>query len=227
MENCKENHIVIVAGGIGQRMESEIPKQFLCIKSKPILMHTIERFFNFDNSSKIILSLPENQILYWKNLCEEYNFVIPHKIVEGGKTRFHSVKNALAETNGKCFTAVHDGVRPLVSSASIKSAFETAYHKGNAVLSREINFSIRKISGRESIAVNRNEYKEIQTPQIFKTDILKAAYGQDFKDFFTDDASVVEAFGEKIFLCEGNIENIKITNKSDLILAESLIHFVS
>lgn len=227
MEKCKENFILISAGGIGARMNSEIPKQFLLLKGRPILMHTIERFFKFEMFSKIILSLPENHFPLWKKLCEDYNFDIPHKIVAGGKTRFHSVKNALLETYGENLTAIHDGVRPLVSSDAIKNAFAMAQEKENAVLSRDIPFSIRKVSGDTSKAVDRTKYREIQTPQIFRTDILKAAYEKEFQDFFTDDASVVEAYGQTINLCEGNVENIKITNKSDLILAEALFNFVS
>ncbi|MCF6366849.1 MAG: 2-C-methyl-D-erythritol 4-phosphate cytidylyltransferase [Bacteroidales bacterium] len=219
-------YVIITAGGTGKRMETELPKQFLEISGKPILMHTISRFFNYDNNLHIILSLPEKYLDFWKELCEKYSFNIPHNSVKGGKTRFHSIKNALKEVAEDGFVAVHDGVRPLVSNETIKRSFLTAEKYGNAVASQKIVFSLRKKERKKTITVNRDLYFEIQTPQIFKVGILKKAYKQNYQDIFTDDASVVEAYGEEIFLTKGNRENIKITTPADLKIAEALLNTV-
>ncbi|NOZ35349.1 MAG: 2-C-methyl-D-erythritol 4-phosphate cytidylyltransferase [Chlorobi bacterium] len=215
---------IITAGGTGLRMKSQIPKQFLCVGDLPILMHTINRFYQFDNRINIILSLPENYLKYWENLCKKYNFRIPVTIVKGGKTRFHSIKNALDVIDKAGFVAVHDGVRPLVNAATIKRTFDEAEKLGNAVASCDIVFSIRKIEGQKNIGVNRTFYKEIQTPQTFNIQALKYAYNSDCKDEFTDDASVFEAAGHQIHLVKGNKENIKITSSEDLIIAEALLN---
>lgn len=214
------DYVIITAGGLGTRMGKEIPKQFLKLSDKIILMHSIERFYDFKNDIKIIISLPENYINYWKNLCKRYRFTIKHKIVKGGETRFHSIQNALNEVSGKGLVAVHDGVRPLVSIETINRTFETAKLYGSGIASTDIFFSIRKITGEKSVAVNREIYKEIQTPQTFKISLLKKAYLQKFDDAFTDDASVVESIGEIIHLTEGNRDNIKITTSEDLKTAE-------
>ncbi len=219
-----KKYAIITAGGIGLRMESKIPKQFLCIGDLPILMHTINRFYLFDNHIKIILSLPENHLKYWKNLCTKYEFTIPVTIVKGGKTRFHSIKNALDIIDEDGFVAVHDGVRPLVNIATIKRTFDKAEKLGNAVASSDVVFSIRKIEGQKNISVNRAFYKEIQTPQTFNIQTLKYAYNSKYKDEFTDDASVFEAAGHQIYLVNGNRENIKITNSEDIIIAEALLN---
>jgi len=215
---------IITAGGIGTRMHSEIPKQFLKLSDLPILMHTLKKFYDFDNSIQIILSLPANYFNYWNNLCAEYRFDINHRIVAGGKTRFHSIKNALKTINKTGIVAVHDGVRPLVSSDTIKRTFEKAQQSGNAVAACDIFFSIRKIEKKKNYAVNRSAYKEIQTPQTFHAEALKEAYDTKFKEEFTDDASVFEAAGHQINLTKGNRENIKITSPEDLLFAEILLN---
>lgn len=217
---------IITAGGTGSRMNSEIPKQFLLLANLPVLMHTINQFHKFDNRIHIILSLPENSFDYWKNLCEKYNFTLIHKIVAGGKTRFHSVKNALNMIHEDGVVAVHDGVRPLVNTGTMKRTFETAEKKGNAVASYNIFFSLRKIIEDDNFAVNRDFYKEIQTPQTFNVFKIQDAYNLDFKEEFTDDASVFEAAGNKINLVSGNRENIKITSREDLIIAEALLNSI-
>jgi len=223
MKKRHENFTVITAGGIGSRMKSEVPKQFLLINELPVLMHTINKFYSYSSSMKIILTLPFEHISYWQKLVEKYLFKVPHIIVEGGKTRFESVKNALKHVTDDGFTAIHDGVRPLVSLKTIDNAFIGAEKYGNSVASQEIVFSLRKVEGDKNISVNRELYKEIQTPQVFNTKVLKEAYNQTYNPLFTDDSSVVEAFGKTIYLSEGNSENIKITKQSDLILAETLI----
>jgi 2-C-methyl-D-erythritol 4-phosphate cytidylyltransferase len=215
---------IITAGGTGTRMGTDIPKQFLKLKEQPLLMHTFNRFFEFNPEIKFILSLPEAYISYWKKLCKDFDFTIKHEIVKGGETRFHSVKNALKKVNESGFVAVHDGVRPLVSIDTLKRAFKTAEQYGNSVVSQEIPFSlrIREVTGSRS--VDRSLFVEIQTPQIFKTEIIKKAYMSAFSNLFTDDASVVENIGEKIHLCEGNPENIKITTQTDLLIAKLLLN---
>jgi 2-C-methyl-D-erythritol 4-phosphate cytidylyltransferase len=216
--------VIIVAGGKGTRMLSEIPKQFLKIGNEPVLIHTLKRFYSFSTDIEIILVLPENEITQWKKICKEYKFEIPHKLAYGGSTRFQSVKNGVRNINEPCLVAVHDGVRPLVSSRTIKIAFKIAAEKGNAVPAIKIEPSIRFITNEKNKTVDRNQYRIIQTPQVFQSNLLKKAYQQDFQDSFTDDASVVENTGVDINLVEGNPENIKITTKKDLRIAEALLN---
>ncbi len=217
------NFVIITAGGIGRRMGSEIPKQFLKLNGKPVLMYTIEKFYTFNKDIKIILSLPGSYIHLWKILCEEHNFTLNYRIVEGGKTRFHSIQNALKEVFGNGIVAIHDGVRPLVNIKTIQRTFDKAEKYGNGIASNDIFFSLRKISKTGSVAVNREFFKEIQTPQTFNISIIKKAYHQEYDDAFTDDASVVEKLGEKIYLTRGNRENIKITCPEDMKVAEMFL----
>lgn len=220
------NYAIIVAGGKGERMGQHIPKQFLELAGKPILMHTIEKFYNSFPQLKIILVLPENQFDFWEELCYKYCFTkIPHQIVAGGKTRFDSVKNALVLVKEIGIVAIHDGVRPLVSSKTITNCFNQAKQSGAAVAVVDVVDSLRLVSKQDetSKAVTRSCYKSVQTPQCFKTDIILKAYQQSFDETFTDDASVVEKLGYKIDLVKGNIENIKITSPIDIALAEVLM----
>ena len=216
-------NLIIVAGGKGKRMQSETPKQFLNISNKPILLHTIERFYNFSNDINIVVVLPAPFIEFWKSLCRKYNCTIKHKVVEGGDARFFSVKNGLAHISKNSLVAVHDGVRPLVSDSTIHNVIETARKKGNAIPAVRINESVRKLDSNITFPVDRNNYRIIQTPQCFHTDLLLNAYEQDFKESFTDDATVVESLGEKINLVDGNFENIKITRPVDLKFAEAYL----
>jgi 2-C-methyl-D-erythritol 4-phosphate cytidylyltransferase len=219
-----KNTVIIVAGGAGTRMGSTVPKQFLLISGKPVLMHTIEKFITFDNSLDLIVTLPENQIETWKNLCLQYKFNHSHKVVIGGFTRFHSVQNALAEVAADSeIVAVHDGVRPLVSIETIKKCFEIAESKGNAIPVIQVNESIRRISGNESEIVNRDGICIVQTPQVFRYAIIISAYRQAYAAEFTDDASVVEKSGCSINFIDGNRENIKITFPADIVFAEKLM----
>ena len=219
--------VIIVAGGSGQRMNAHIPKQFLELNHRPILMHTIEAFYRFDNAIKIVLVLPESQINFWKELCVKYNFEPSHTIQVGGESRFASVKKGLRHIPNNCTVAVHDGVRPLVSQSTIKRCFEMAEQCGSAVPVIESVNSIREITDWGSESKDRNKYKIVQTPQVFAASLLHKAYLQPFTEFFTDDASVVEMMGEKISLTKGNEENIKITTATDLAIAHVLIELQS
>jgi 2-C-methyl-D-erythritol 4-phosphate cytidylyltransferase len=219
-----QDNIIIVAGGKGLRLGEPIPKQFLSINDKPILMHTIERFYQYQSSLNIILVLPEDQKEYWFKLCDTYLFTIPHTIVDGGITRFHSVLNGLATiNNAEGLTGVHDGVRPFVSITTIKNCYAKARECGAVIPTIPLIDSIREITANSSQSRPRNIYLLVQTPQVFSTSILKKAYQQDFIDAFTDDASVVEALGHTITMVEGNQENIKITTPFDLVIAEAII----
>lgn len=219
-----QKYVIIVAGGSGSRMGSEIPKQFLLINGLPILMHTINRFFDYDKDISLILVLPEKQIEYWRDLCQKYNFKIAHQIAKGGETRYHSVKNGLKLISNEGIVAVHDGVRPLVNTNVILKCFETAMKKGNAIPYVNIKESIRKIENDNSFSLERDNYIIVQTPQVFKSELIINAYKIGFKKRFTDDASIIEDYGEKINLIKGNDENIKITNKIDLKYAELLLN---
>jgi len=218
-----KKYVIIVAGGNGTRMNSVIPKQFLKLGGKPILMHTINKFSECGLDLKIIVALPSSQNDNWNQLCAEHKFNTAIKIVEGGDTRFDSVKNALQYIVEPGIVAVHDAVRPLVNIKTILAAYHSAEMYGNAVPAVPLNDSIRKIESGKSMSVDRSRYCIIQTPQCFNSTILKKAYQKEYKSTFTDDASVVEANGEPIHLIDGTAENIKITNPQDLILAEAIL----
>lgn len=212
--------VIIVAGGKGERMGKIIPKQFLELNGKPILMHTMEKFHQTFPTSEIIVALPNNQFDYWAMLCKKYSFTnISHQLVAGGKTRFESVKNALGLVKENALVAIHDGVRPLVSKETIITCFETAQKLGNAIPVVDVVDSIRYVNKNENKAVKRACYKAVQTPQCFQSSLIKNAYLQPFSDEFTDDASVLEKTGVTIHLVEGNKENIKITAPQDLLIA--------
>ena len=217
-----KRYVIIVAGGKGLRMGGDIPKQFVEIKGLPVLMHTINRFHSFDSSIDIIVALPVDQQDYWKELCSKYKFEIPHTIVDGGDTRFHSVKNGLDQVSGEGVVAVHDGVRPFVSDEVLERCFSMAQKKEAVVPVIDVFETIRHIADGMSNTVPRDEYKLVQTPQVFLISLLKKAYSQPYVPSFTDDASVVEAMGYKVTLVEGNRENIKLTTPFDLKLAELL-----
>ncbi|RLD82834.1 MAG: 2-C-methyl-D-erythritol 4-phosphate cytidylyltransferase [Bacteroidetes bacterium] len=219
------NTVIIVAGGSGNRFKSEIPKQFIELNEKPILMHSIIAFYKYHNNIEIIVVLPKPQIDYWHSLCKKHNFNIKHRVVNGGKTRFESVKNGLYTIKqSQNLIAIHDGVRPLVNQNTIERCFKEAEISGNAIPTILPVDSVRQISKDTNISIDRSKLSLIQTPQVFKIDILKKAYKQKYKESFTDDASVIEEMGEKINLVEGNRENIKITNSIDLVMAEALYH---
>jgi 2-C-methyl-D-erythritol 4-phosphate cytidylyltransferase len=216
------DYIIIVAGGKGLRMGGEIPKQFLPIGGKPVLMRTLERFLEYSKDLQIILVLPEAQQEYWHQLCEEYHFDVTYTLANGGQTRFHSVQNGLAKVpdDAQGVVGVHDGVRPFVSIEVISNCFETARTKKAVIPVTPVVETLRHINEGTKA---RADYRLVQTPQCFDIQLLKDANRQPYNDGFTDDASVVEAFGFDITLVEGNRENIKITTPFDLKIAETLI----
>jgi 2-C-methyl-D-erythritol 4-phosphate cytidylyltransferase len=229
------DYIIIVAGGKGLRMGSDIPKQFLPIGGKPVLMRTLERFREYSDDIQIILVLPEAQQEYWHQLCDEYHFDVEYTLANGGQTRFHSVQNGLAKVpdDAQGVVGVHDGVRPFPSIEVIKNCYETARTAKAVIPVIPVVETVRQLidsdsqlsilNSQLSKTVPRDQYRLVQTPQTFDIQLLKAANRQPYNDGFTDDASVVEAFGHKITLVEGNRENIKITTPYDLKIAEVLI----
>jgi len=246
-----EDYIIIVAGGKGLRMGSDIPKQFLPIGGKPVLMRTLERFREYSPTLQIILVLPKAQQDYWKQLCEEYHFNVEYQLADGGETRFHSVQHGLAliPDDAEGVVGVHDGVRPFPSIDVIRRCYETAREKKAVIPVIPVVETLRQIISKDdrtnrtaeqteeggkvlqsyspcnkiSQTVPRNDYRLVQTPQTFDIQLLKAANRQPYNDGFTDDASVVEAFGFDITLVEGNRENIKITTPFDMTIAEALL----
>ena len=219
------DYIIIVAGGKGLRMGSDIPKQFLPIGGKPVLMRTLERFREYSKDIQIILVLPEAQQAYWHELCQEYHFDVEYTLANGGQTRFHSVQNGLAKVPDDAIgvVGVHDGVRPFPSIEVIRNCYTTAREKKAVIPVIPVVETVRHLEGDQSKTVPRDAYRLVQTPQTFDIQLLKAANRQPYNDGFTDDASVVEAFGYDITLVEGNRENIKITTPYDLKIAEVLI----
>lgn len=215
--------VIIVAGGAGRRMKLDVPKQFALLAGIPILMHTIKRFYSYSTDLEIIVALPTQYADYWNELCAKFQFAIPHKIALGGETRFHTVKNSLLLSVKKELIAIHDGVRPFVSNDTINRCYRLAEDKGTAVPCMPIPESIRMVQGNINFPANRDQYRLIQTPQVFQWPILNKAYEQSYLAEFTDDASVVEKAGFPIYLTDGNYENLKITTPVDLIYAEALM----
>lgn len=212
-----------MAGGKGLRMGTDIPKQFLPVGGMPVLMRTINAFHNFDADMDIILVLPSDQQGYWSELCREYSFCTPHRIADGGETRFHSVRNGLALAADEGLIAVHDGVRPFVTAEVIERCFAEAEHKKAVIPVIPVVDTVRQLVDGGSVTVSRDLYRLVQTPQTFDAALLKEAYRQPYTPHFTDDASVVEAFGHEVTLVEGCRENIKITTQFDLKVAEAIL----
>jgi 2-C-methyl-D-erythritol 4-phosphate cytidylyltransferase len=206
-------------------MGADIPKQFLPVGGKPVLMRTLERFREYAADLQIILVLPQGQQDYWRELCQQYHFTVEYTLANGGETRFHSVQNGLAliPDNAEGVVGVHDGVRPFPSVEVIRNCYETAREKKAVIPVIPIVETVRHLKDETSVTVPRGDYRLVQTPQTFDIQLLKAANRQPYNDGFTDDASVVEAFGFDITLVEGNRENIKLTTPFDLKIAESLI----
>ncbi|MCC8088117.1 MAG: 2-C-methyl-D-erythritol 4-phosphate cytidylyltransferase [Rikenellaceae bacterium] len=215
--------VIIVAGGSGLRMGGPIPKQFALLCGRPVLMHTIEKFYNTIEDANIIVVLPKQEEDRWSNLCSQYGFNIPHIIVFGGKNRFDSVRNGLVQAYGCDIVAIHDGVRPLVSSKVILDALETAKKHGSAVPAIPVTDTLRKYSVNESMGIDRSGLFAVQTPQCFKGEIIMDSYDTEFSPLFTDDASVAEAKGYSITLTEGDPLNIKLTTPSDMLIAEAVL----
>ena len=229
-------YVIIVAGGKGLRMGADIPKQFLPIGGRPVLMRTIERFRAYSSSLRIILVLPQAQQGYWHQLCRQYEFDVDYQLTNGGETRFHSVQNGLAliPDDADGVVGVHDGVRPFPAIEVIHRCYETVRTAKAVIPVIPVVESVRRLLHDElsskgepvtatSVSVDRSDYRLVQTPQVFDIQLLKAANRQPYRDTFTDDASVVESYGQAITLVEGNRENIKITTPFDLQIAEALI----
>lgn len=217
-------YLIIVAGGKGQRMRAAVPKQFLLLAGRPMIFHTIDRFLEYDPDMELIIVLPQDSIESWQQLCDKYGFRHDHNIIAGGQERFNSVKNGLSLIRQESLVAVHDAVRPRVSIETIDRCFSKAEKKGNAVPFIRPDESVRLISdsGGNSYT-DRRKVALIQTPQVFRSDILLTAYARVYDPAFTDDASVVEAAGHKINLVEGNRENIKITSSEDLEITNAIL----
>lgn len=217
--------MIIVAGGIGSRMKSDLPKQFISIGHVPIIIRTIRCFLNYDSAIHIIISVHVNYKTHLEELIRESQLEEAKiTVTTGGETRFHSVKNGLQFVNDpNAVVGIHDAARPFVSQKTIKNAFETAALIGNAIPCISVNDSLRKVTRDHNNFVNRSDYKVIQTPQCFLASKIKAAFEQEYDLMFTDDATVLESTGEKIILVDGNEENIKITTPYDLIIANALI----
>lgn len=220
-----KKYAIIVAGGKGVRMGAEIPKQFLLLDNKPVLMHTLQVFFDYDPEIELILVLPEKQQSYWQQLCLEYEFELPHTVVNGGETRFHSVKNALKLVEKDTLVAIHDGVRPLVGESIIANGFASAQEYRAAFPVIPVTDTLRRyIFNGISKWVDRNDYCLVQTPQVFSSNSIKKAYKQDYSEEFTDDISVLEKHVNfRPVMIEGSRENIKITTPIDLIIAEGIL----
>ena len=219
---------IIVAGGSGTRFGAEVPKQFLELGGRPILMRTIEAFGeNRDSSFDVIVTLPLGQMALWQQLCREYSFEVPHRVVAGGETRWHSVKNALdsiGDITDVDVIAVHDGVRPLAGPDLIDRVLEAARRDCAAIPVVMLNDSVRQVDGNASHALDRSTLRAVQTPQAFDARLLVDAYSLPFETTFTDDASVVERYGHGVTLVEGDPMNLKITRPMDLALAEYLLN---
>ncbi len=218
-----KKYLVIVAAGAGKRFRQNIPKQFELLLGKPMLMYAIEAFYQAEPGIQVIIVIQDIFQNHWKSLCKTHNFHIPHQIAEGGPERFHSVKNGLSLIADEGLIAVHDGARPLVSRQLIGNAFRMAERFGAVVPVIEVSDSVRMVSGSQHKPADRRNLRLVQTPQVFKGSILKKAYMQHYDVNFTDDATVVEAMGEKVVLIEGSSENIKITRPPDLIIARALL----
>jgi 2-C-methyl-D-erythritol 4-phosphate cytidylyltransferase len=215
--------VIIVAGGSGTRMTSEVPKQFIPLGGKPLLIHSLETFHTVFPGIRIVVPLADLFIERWKELVSAYACTVPHQIVPGGETRFHSVKQGLQLIPDGGLTGIHDSARPLVTCGLIKRAYEAAGETGNAVPAIGIGESLRSVSREGNKPEVRDRFRIIQTPQVFRTSLLKRAYNQEYRETFTDDATVVEAAGVAIHLIAGESDNLKVTYPADLIFAEAIL----
>lgn len=216
-------YAIIVAGGSGVRMGADIPKQFLPLNGLPILMHTLKIFHSLANTPDIYLVLPKSEHLRWQQLCQEHSFSISHSVVAGGETRFQSVKNGLDAIDGNGIVAIHDGVRPLVTSDLVETCYAHALVYGNAIPAVQPVETIRLGSISQSQQINRDECWLVQTPQVFDLELIKRCYKTNWIPTFTDDASVAEHCGVTIRMIDGEKQNIKITTPADIMVAQSIL----
>lgn len=214
---------IIVAGGSGLRLGGPVPKQFQSVKGRPILMWTIEAFHRYDPDMQLIVVLPETHFDIWKALCMGHRFFIKHEVVAGGEQRWHSVKAGLAKVEGDGLVAVHDGVRPLVSTGLIARCFDAADTSAAAIPVVPVVPSIREATAEGSRALDRTKLLAVQTPQCFHADLLRKAFGQPYDATFTDEATLVERLGVKVALVEGEESNIKVTNAMDMRVVEAML----
>ena len=219
------DYIIIVAGGKGLRMGGEVPKQFMPIGGKPVLMRTIERFYDYSPELGIILVLPKDHQPLWHELCRKHHFTIPHRIADGGDTRFQSSKNGLSliDDDEEGVVGIHDGVRPFVAREVVDRCFEAAREDYAAIPVMPVTDTLRYVDRGHGHNVLRDFYRSVQTPQCFDIALAKQAFNQPYRETFTDDASVVESLGCQVTMVEGNRENIKLTTPFDLIVAEQLV----
>jgi len=218
-----KKYAIIVAGGTGTRMNSDVPKQFMLLNGKPVIQYSVEAFYSFDASIQIILVIHPEFRAYWENLTHTFNITIPHAIVPGGETRFDSVKNGLMTIDGNGFIAIHDAARPLINARFVETVFNTAKKYGSAMPGIVLHDTIRMIDNDNSHQLDRTLLRAMQTPQVFKVTELKQAYNQSYQPVFTDDASVMQSAGFPLHLMDGSAVNIKITNPHDLDVAEVLL----
>ncbi|MCU0445720.1 MAG: 2-C-methyl-D-erythritol 4-phosphate cytidylyltransferase [Microscillaceae bacterium] len=219
-----QKYALIVAGGSGKRMQSELPKQFIVIGNRPILMHTMQKFYAYSPDIQIIVVLPASEFAAWQALLEQYQFDIPHQLVAGGEQRTDSVRNGLQVIDNEAsIVAIHDGVRPFVNIETIAESYLTAEEKGSAIATVASKDSLRQKTGDTTVAVDRSQYFLVQTPQTFQTALIKKAYQQPDIQALTDDASVAEKAGYAIHLIAGSYQNIKITTPEDLSVAEAFL----
>jgi 2-C-methyl-D-erythritol 4-phosphate cytidylyltransferase len=218
-----KRYVLIVAGGAGRRMNSVLPKQFLPLAGRPLLMHTVETMYRLSGNAAVTIVLPEDHIDLWNTLVSRHRFAVPHNTTAGGEERFFSVKKGLETLPDEGLVAIHDGVRPLVSEETVARCFEEAENSGAAIPVVAPRESVRMVTVRGSLPVNRDAIRLVQTPQIFRLDLIRKAYETDFNPLFTDDATVAEQAGIPVSIVDGNIENIKITTPQDLQYAEMLL----
>ncbi|MDX9782051.1 MAG: 2-C-methyl-D-erythritol 4-phosphate cytidylyltransferase [Bacteroidales bacterium] len=219
----RKRYAIIVAGGSGTRMGGDVAKQFMMLGEKPVLLHTIDRFFQLSGRPELIIVLPQSLRDEWKKICKEYRFAVSHMLVSGGITRFHSVKNALKYVEPGGLVAVHDGVRPFATSQFIENLYDAAEESGAVIPVLKVTDSLRMVEGESSKPVDREMFVAVQTPQVFWSEYLLKGYEQAYSPEFTDDASVVESIGVKIKFAAGLAANIKITKPEDMILASAFL----
>jgi 2-C-methyl-D-erythritol 4-phosphate cytidylyltransferase len=217
-----QKSVIITAGGIGKRMGSDLPKQFLVLGGKPVLVHTLELFFKYDPTIEIVLTLPNDWRGYWETVIDKYYCRVPHIVVNGGEERYHSIQNALKRCTG-AYIAVHDGVRPFVSFETLDRCFSALNDHEAVVPVLKLKESIRQTSEKSTNAVDRSNYRLVHTPQCFQAEVLRKAYGQAYHEQVTDDACLVEEVGYAVHLVESNEENIKLTTPFDFLIAETIV----
>lgn len=219
-----QKYVLITAGGAGKRMGTDRPKQFLLLNGKPLILHSIDTFLRYDPNIQFVIVLPGALQPRWDQICREYGVHIRHKLVFGGPERFHSVKSGLTHIPDRALVAVHDAARPLVTLDIIARVFNIAEKFGNAIPVAETADSVRITDHSNSSPLPRERIKLVQTPQCFRSELLKKAYDKNYTESFTDDATVLEAEGERLYLVEGHTNNIKVTTPTDLIVAKAIIN---